>query len=90
MGVAILVGDWRRRKEKNMDMSEAGGQWETQPESEMVPAYCTGSGCSITGLAIRACSSSSETGKNASGERGALRNSNSSCLSAEGIQKDAK
>ena len=73
-----------------MDVSEAGGQWETQPDSEMVPAYCIASGCSITGLATRVCSSSSETGKNASGERGALRNSNSSCLSAEGIQKDEK
>ena len=85
-----MLGDGRRRKEKGMEVSEVGGQWETQPDSEMVPAYCMGSGCSITGLAIRACSSSSETGKNASGERGALRNSNSSCLSAERIQKDAK
>ena len=90
MGVGILVGDWRRRKEKGMEVSEAGGQWEIQPDSEIVPAYCTGSGCSVTGLAIRACSSSSETGKNASGEKDALRNSNSSCLSVERIQKDAK
>ena len=43
MGVAILLGDWRRRKEKGMEVSEVGGQWETQPDSEMVPAYCMGS-----------------------------------------------
>jgi len=32
VGVAILLGDWRRRKEKGMEVSEAGGQWETQPD----------------------------------------------------------